>query len=563
MQTNKSFVITYLFLFFLGFLSAQTAKPYDILISEFMPAPSAANTKLPNVEYIELYNRSGQGINLKGYKIWNGSAVTVLTKDTVLKPNAYVVIYTKKADVDFKLIDTIQVSKLVTLSNPSDIFHLTTPNNWVIDVASYDLSFYQKVNKPEAGLALERTQLNAPCSGSAWLPSTDSRGGTPGKRNSIVDTISDKTPPSLEKYYVDDNGKTIVLVFDKSLNRDNSKQHYAGLDIKSVDTISPIFNTLKLSLNAALKKDSLYKLTVKTTLKDCQNTPLSKTYILNIKLPEKPKPKELIINEILVNPEVGGSRFLELYNKTSNKVFDMNDVQIEGTKKDTTHFLLLPNQYVVLTEKPFYINTRYNVPDSLKFNIIKRKLPTWDEASGDVVIRTDNAIIDSFSYLKSWHNPLLSTTDGVSLEKLNPDSASTKSENWQSASEKSGFATPAQKNSQSRIFQLTPSVHASFWLEKNNFSPDDDGFDDALLVHYALKKSGGVANIRIYDSNGRATKSLSVNELLGTEGVLRWQGERSDGTKASVGIYIMVIDVIFPDGSTTRQKLPCALATQF
>jgi hypothetical protein len=560
MKTKLIFILS---LVFYGFLSAQ--KPYDILISEFMPAPSVTNTKLPNIEYIELYNHSKQAINLEGYKIWNGSAVTVLPKHPPLKPDSFVVIYTKKTDIDFKLIDTIQVSKLVTLSNPSDIFHLTTPNNWVIDVASYDLSFYQKVGKAEAGLALERTQINAPCSGSAWSPSIDSRGGTPGKRNSVIDTIMDKTPPMIERYYIDDNGKTIVLVFDKSLKRDNNKLHFLGLDIQTVDTISPIFNTLRLTLINALKKSdtTIYKLMVKTTLKDCQNIPLSETYILDIKMPVKPLPKELIINEILVNPEVGGSRFLELYNKTSNKVFDMIDVEISGTKKDSTHFLLMPKEYVVMTEKPFYIRSRYNVTDSIKFNIFKRKVPTWDEASGEVVIKTDNVMLDSFSYLKSWHNPLLATTDGVSLERLNPDSSSSKFENWQSAAEKSGFATPAQKNSQFRSFQKDPSVSSPFWLEKNSFSPDEDGFEDALLIRYKLEKSGGVANIQIFDSNGRFTHTLVPNKSLDTEGTLRWQGERTDRTEATIGIYIITINVHFPDGSTMNQKLPCALTRQF
>ena len=172
-------------------------------------------------------------------------------------------------------------------------------------------------------------------------------------------------------------------------------------------------------------------------------------------------------------------------------------------------------------------------------------------------------MIDSFSYLKSWHNPLLTTTDGVSLERLNADSSSVNFENWQSAAEKYGFATPAQRNSQFRNFQKDPSVSSPFWLEKNSFSPDGDGFEEALLLHYKLEKSGGVANIKIFDSSGNFHKSLSINELLGNEGVVRWQSERPDGIKSPVGIYILVVEIIFPNGSTMRQKLPFALTTQF
>jgi hypothetical protein len=573
MRTNKIFAFTCLFMLFIGCLSAQI-KPYDILINEFMPAP-AANSGLPNSEYIELYNRSNTNFDLKDYKIWNGSVSTVLPNYKLMS-KAYVVIYTQKTGVFFKpyCTDTIAMpttNKLVTLSNPSDTFYLTAPDGKVIDVASFDLSFYQNVGKAEAGLALERTQPNAPCSPLTWTPSIDKKGGTPAKTNSVVDLTMDKTPPILERFYVK-NSTTIVLIFDKSLNRDTAikTQNYQlnAIEIKSIDTIKPAFNSVEINLKNALKKDSIYTLIVKTSLKDCQNIPLSKNVILDIRLPEKPKAKDLIINEILTNPELGDSRFIELYNN-SQKALDIVGLQVKDfTKNDVktinSNFLLLPNKYVVLTEKPYTIRNRYHVPDSAKFNILKNKLPTWNEASGNVSILSDSSkIIDSFSYLKSWQNPLLSTTDGVSLERLNPDSSSLSFENWQSASEKSGFATPAQKNSQFHNFRKDPSVSSPFWLEKNSFSPDDDGFEDALLIRYKLEKSGGVANIRIFDSNGRFHKTLSDNELLGIEGVIRWQGERTDGAKAAVGIYILVIDVIFPNGSTTRQRLPFALTTQF
>jgi hypothetical protein len=572
MRTNKIFAFTCLFMLFWGALSAQ--KPFDILINEFMPAP-AANSGLPNSEYIELYNRSNVTFDLYKFRIWNGKDSTLLPSYR-LASKAYVVIYTQKTNVFFKpyCTDTIALpttNKLVTLSNPSDTFYLTSPDGKVIDVASFDLSFYQNAGKAEAGLSLERTQPNAPCSPLTWMPSEDKKGGTPAKINSKVDLTMDKTPPILERYYVK-NSMTIVLIFDKSLNRDTAfkEQNYQlnAIGIKSIDTLKPAFNSVEINLNNGLKKDSIYTLIVKSSLKDCQNIPLSKNYVLDVRLPEKPKAKDLIINEILVNPELGDSRFIELYNN-SKKALDIVGLQVKDfTKNDVkiinSNFLLLPNKYVVLTEKPFAIRSRYNVPDSAKFNILKNKLPTWNEASGNVSILTDSAkIIDSFSYLKSWHNPLLATTDGVSLERLNPDSSSSKFENWQSAAEKSGFATPAQKNSQFRNFQRDPSVSSPFWLEKSSFSPDDDGFEDALLIRYKLEKSGGVANIQIFDSNGRFTHTLASNESLDTEGTLRWQGERTDRTEATIGIYILTINVYFPDGSTMNQKLPCALTRQF
>ncbi len=574
MKTNKYLLLSFLFCFILNGFSIAQIKPYDIIINEFMPAP-AANRALPNVEYIELFNRSNAVVDLNKFMIWNGASSTTLPKYP-LPPKGYVVIYTQKTGEFFKpfCTDTLALpiaNKLVTLSNPSDIFYLTAPDGKVLDVASFDLSFYQNAGKAETGLALERTRINALCSPLVWSPSSDAKGGTPAKRNSFIDTTMDKTPPILERFYVK-NSTTIVLIFDKSLNRDSAikVQNFQLInnDIKAIDTLKPAFNSVEISLKNALKKDSIYTLIVKNNLKDCRNIPLSMAYKLDIRLPEKPKAKDLIINEILINSELGGSRFIELYNN-SKKTLDIVGLQIiDVTKNDVktinSNFILLPNKYVVLTETPAFIRSRYNVPDSVKFSILKNKLPTWNEASGNVSIAIDSLkIIDSFNYNKSWHNPLLSTTDGVSLERLNPDSASSKPENWQSAAEKYGFATPAQRNSQTHQFQTPPSVNLAFWLEKNAFSPDEDGFEDALLIRYKLDKSGGIADIKVFDSNGRLTKTLATNELLGTEGALRWQGERTDGTKASVGIYIFTINLTFPDGSTIHQKLPCGLTTQF
>ncbi|MDZ7879339.1 MAG: lamin tail domain-containing protein [Saprospiraceae bacterium] len=574
MKTHK------LILFLLGIalslpVFSQNVAPYDILINEFLPDPTP-QIGLPNAEFIELFNRSSKTINLKDFKIVNGTVSTVLPS-FVLKPAAYVVIYTKKTGIDFsKFGDTLPVSKLVALSNPNDTFYLAAPNGDVIDAVSYDLTFYENSKKADGGWSLERTQPNAPCNGLAWTASNDLLGGTPCKRNSVAVDWVDKTPPSIERYYLKDN-KTLVVTFDKSLDRNAAIQtpQYQTLEnikISSAKIFSPFFNTIQFSFSAILQPKSLYNVVIKSWLKDCQNAslPLSMADTLTIQLPEKPAYNDLIINEILVNPEVNGSRFLELYNR-SEKALDIGGLKIiDSTRGDVktiaTNFLLLPKQYVALTENPPYIQKRYKAT-SFGFSILKNKLPTWNETSGNVTIYavegSKAVILDYLSYDESWHNPLLASSEGVSLEKTYPNLPSANKINWQSAAEKSSFGTPAYKNSQYRDPQDTPSVSGAFRLDRNTFSPDDDGFEDALLIHYKLEKGGGLATVKIFDSNGHLATILTANEVLATEGVLRWQGERSDGTKASVGVYIMVINTIFPTGSSIYQKLPFALTTKF
>lgn len=573
MKTYKHLLFSLFFsLLAAAFLSAQTIAPYDILINEFMADP-IPQVGLPNSEFIELFNRSNKTVDLKDFKIVNGTVSTLLPSYS-LKPAAYVVIYTKKTGIDFGIKDTIQVVKLVLLSNPNDTFYLKAPNDTIIDAVTYDLPAYQNSKKADGGFTLERIQTNGYCNNLSWIASNDLLGGTPGKRNSVAIDSVDKTPPLVERYFVKDD-RTLVLTFDKSLNRFLAEQTpqyqiIEGVKISSSKISSPFFNGIQLSLNTALLPKELYHLVIKTTLQDCRNIPLSIPDTLAIQLPEKPLRNDLIINEILLNPETGGTRFLELYNR-SDKALDVGGLKISDLKTGDvktvlTSFLLLPQHYIALTDNPLYIQKRYKA-EAFKFSFLKNKLPTWNDASGNVTLYaldgTKTVVLDSFSYEKSWHSPFLATTEGVSLERISPEDSSKNASNWQSAAEKRDFATPAQVNSQFRNLKTDPSVSSPFWLEKNSFSPDDDGFEDALLLRYKLDKKGGVATIQIFDSSGRFVKSLTTNELLDTEGVIRWSGERTDGTKASVGIYILQISTSFPNGSTSRQKLPCAVVTQF
>ena len=244
METYKCFILALFCSFFTGLsLSAQPIAPYDILINEFMADPTP-QVGLPNSEFIELFNRSNKTVDLKDFKIVNGSVSTTLPTFS-LKPAAYVVIYTRKTGIDFGIKDTIQVTKLVALSNPNDTFYLKAPNDTVIDAVTYDLATYQNSKKSDGGFTLERVRTNGYCNNLSWIATNDLSGGTPGKRNSTAVDSMDKTPPLVERYFVKDD-KTLVLTFDKSLNRFLAEQPpqyqiLEGIKISSAKIFLPIF----------------------------------------------------------------------------------------------------------------------------------------------------------------------------------------------------------------------------------------------------------------------------------------------------------------------------------
>ena len=557
-----------------GSAQNSSVEPYDILISEFMANPQI-NPNMPGVEYIELYNRSNKIIKLKGFKLINGSDTSSLFPDTSLLPKKYVIVYARKSGLNLSSYgDTISLPKFPTLSNPNDIFSLKSPKDSVIDAASYDLSYYQDAIKAKGGYSLERININAFCSTNNWIASKDLNGGTPGKKNSVYQDTLDKTSPEVILAYPE-NSRTIVLNFDKSMKRDTGNiRSQISIDnnlkidaVKILDTI--FFTSFQLKLNSNLSPRQIYKLILKTTLKDCKDIPLSKEDTIKIQLPKKVGYKDLIINELLMNPEVGGSRFLEIYNRSDTVVdlfkFIIKDIKKNDEKPITSHYPLFPKEYVALTENPLYIQNRYKA-SKYKKAIIKNKLPTWDDVSGNVTLYNESksVIIDTFNYNKSYHNPLLPNTEGVSLERINPNESTNNAANWHSAAASVLYATPAYQNSQ---LSTTPSVSSNneeiFKLLNKTFSPNDDGFQDYLLMHYSIDKKGYLANISIYDMEGRLVKRLTINELLTTEGQIKWDGETDERLVASVGTYIIYIELIDPDGGVKKFKKLCVLADKF
>ena len=98
-----------------------------------------------------------------------------------------------------------------------------------------------------------------------------------------------------------------------------------------------------------------------------------------------------------------------------------------------------------------------------------------------------------------------------------------------------------------RVFEVAPKV----------FSPDGDGYEDFATINYRTDKTGLVANITVFDAQGREIRKLVRNELLETNGFFRWDGLREDGAKANIGYYLFHIELFGLNGekSEFREKV--------
>ncbi len=283
-----------------------------------------------------------------------------------------------------------------------------------------------------------------------------------------------------------------------------------------------------------------------------------------------PKPNDLVINELLFDPHSGGSDFVEIYNRSDNEI-DLINFSLARRDKTTnelesilpvsdTHFDIQPQSYLAFTENKdgvmqFYLSQNED-------GIIEIKdIPTYDSDGTVVLLYNDSIIIDEFTYSDAMHFELLDLTDGVSLERVNYNKPTQDVNNWHSASEFAGFATPAYKNSQFRESSYPEA--AEVYIEPKVFSPDNDGFDDYANIHYNFGATGYVANVYLFDVYGRMLEQLANNVLLASEGSFRWDGVYQTGAKAPVGIYIIYFEAFDLQGNVKKVKTTVTLASKY
>ena len=148
---------------------------------------------------------------------------------------------------------------------------------------------------------------------------------------------------------------------------------------------------------------------------------------------------------------------------------------------------------------------------------------------------------------------MLQSTDGVSLERIDFLAPSQIKANWVSAGSLWGFATPGLPNSHQRSGGKGDS-HVSVVPEI--FSPGSTTAD-FVQIHYRFDRPGSGSTVRIYSQQGLPVKELASHATLGSEGFLRWDGDREDGSRAAAGYYVLWFECFDPTGyvETIRKRI--------
>lgn len=552
------------------------AKPYDVVINELFADPDP-QLGLPAYEYIELYNKTNFAISLKDWKLTVGNN-DILIPEAVIQPDSFVVLIDDGSLNDF-INNGFGAYPLVVLNGMSsselnvsdeDVIIRDKGDNVISFVHYYD-SWYGDATKENGGWSLEQIDPLNPCAGeSNWRASVNPNGGTPGNVNSINAANPDGAAPQLVRVNVI-SADTIVAVFNESMQYSAmsnvsaySVSNGIGTPLNVIPTAQE-FTQSMIKLGTSLQANTIYTLTVTSTLYDCAGNAVTTENTARFGLPEAPVAGDVVINELLFNPKTNGVDYVELYNN-STKIIDLYDVYIgEGSATSTiisdslqittTGYQLFPGEYVVLSDDGNIVKSQYNTSNPKWF--LDCNIPSMNTTDDIVVIADiDGNEIDKVVYDDNMHFALLNDLKGVSLERIDFNRPSSDKTNWNSASANVGFGTPAYRNSQYMQNQET----GTFSVEPEIFSPDNDGYQDVVTINYAVDSPGLAGNITIYDSKGVLIRRLVKNENLSTSGSYSWNGITEQNEKAPIGIYIIYFETFSITGDIQKHKLTCVLA---
>src|SRR4030043_732398 len=545
---------------------------FDIIINEIMADPTPP-IGLPEFEYIELLNRTDHKVDLKDWTISCGNIVKIFP-DISIDAGSFLLLIHEDGENEFSQFgECLPIfSSRTSLANSGANIELRNEEGRLISWTSYSNEWYENDYYRTGGWSLEKIDPERFCAGNEnWVVSIDPTGGTPGRINTGAGIVPDTINPGI--VYIEIPGESVIEVFFSEPMDSITQllQEYYLIDQGIGNPVeiklrSPDYHSALLYLSKPLEEGLIYKLTITGGLKDCAGNIIEWPDSVLFARPELPGKEDILISEIMFDPLPGNSEFIEIINN-SLRTYDLSDLiiaerdsQSTGMSSFTsvcqTHRLFFPGEFLVLTKDKLDFLTGY--PNSRGTIIGLSDLFSFDDEQGTIIILDKwLQILDEFKYNNEMHFSLLTSTEGVSLERISYERPASDQGNWHSAAKNAGFCTPGYENSQ---MVITSNPELTIGVEPEIFTPDNDGEKDITNICYSFSQPGNVISIWIFDPMGRMVRQLAINILSGTSGCITWDGTDDNGVRARMGIYLVYIRIFDLEGRVSQIKKTCVLS---
>jgi len=548
----------------LDFTFIPTAQSGDVVFNEIMADPTPV-VKLPNAEYLELKNTSVFPMNLKNWILEVNGKKKILPDKAIVSGSYLILGGTGSSSIFGSYGACLEVSGL-SLANDGINLQLFSATAELIDSFNYKPAMHRE-GLSGGGHSLERIDPMRTCGAeSNWETSTSTNGGTPGIGNSVFRNNIDSVSPTISSVVVTNPGLLEVVVSEMPDRKSKAGNIFSYLpSLPAPDSILFDRTNLKYSIyfpKGAISNGVIYDLTISGLTDECGNiSPFEHREFWHY----LPTAGDILINEVLFNPFPGGVDFVEVFNHSGKKI-KLDEIYLGSRDNDQKIKSIYPlsgkseimfdGQYAAFTsDSTALLKSYYSTCPSCIFEMVKFPACNLDEG-WVVLLNKEMGVIDEFHYLEGMHHPMITDVKGISLERNSFSKPSDDLSNWHSASASVGFATPGYQNSTFEIIAKTSEIVT---FEPKIFSPNDDGINDRFLIKLAPGESGLIVNIRIYNESGLEIRRLANNLMIGAQDVIEWDGTTENHRKATLGIYIVQVELFGLHSGKRQFKSVCVI----
>jgi len=543
------------------------AEPADIIISEIMadPLPSVA---LPEKEYLEITNRTDFTFNLKNWILAAENQKAVIPPAQISPGEIIILCSTSDTSLFHKYGRVAGVKSFPALTDEGRMIWLSDSSGEFIHGIEYSSEWYGDKLRENGGWSLEMIDTGFPFYTSGnWEASSSGKGGTPGTINSASRRNPDNSFYGIENIFPSDSS-TISLSLSETITSFPTMSENIFIDeikVGSVESDDPLLRKFIIHPADPLIEGRIYNLYLTGNICDFSGNEITRRSF-RLGLPEHAGSREIVFNEILFNPFPDEPDFIEFSN-CSEKVIDASRLWLASVSTETgdtsevkpvsdEQRCIMPESFYSITTDRISIIERY--PGSVPENIFDvTSLPSMPDDKGHLLLlNREMEVIDEVIYSDDMHYSLLSDNEGVSLEKIRPEILSAESRNWHSASESSGWGTPGAENS---VYSPSPVAGDRLSFSSGRISPDNDGYEDVLVIDLDPEGPGSIVTITIFDEKGGYVRRLNENFLTGEKASLVWDATADDGSLVSSGIYIVLIELFNDKGKIKSWKKVCTV----
>ncbi len=533
------------------------ASKNDVIINEVLYRPD----QFHNRRFVEILNNSESVFDLRNWRIGRstGNAVLLVDHDTsepvYLTPGQKVVISEPGLVLAEQQITNnvlhIEQQAFPPLSRLGDSVYLLSGQDKTIDSLSYSPVW----GGNRDGVSIERINPGgATLDPSNWKEHPENHSA--GYRNF---NFEDEPDPVMLLHAAQKNDQKIELHFSRFVY---------GESLQQVSLEDQIISLSKTESNAPYDSRFIFRSDHKIErrykrIHIAAVTDYAGSISTNLGAPLAflPEPGDVIINEVMYQPiaerysnRPDQSEYVEVYNR-SGIPLKVDHLVLHDRPDKNGHIRtlkpaplkltsLLPQSYAVFyadtsnTLQGARIYQSFSITDQMAENFFNiNRLTLGLSTQGDeLYLSYGEIILDSLWYHPSWHNPNLSDVRGISLERINQDIHTQNRTNWTSSSSPDG-GTPGYRNS--AAIPAAESIHNGLKLSPNPFSPNGDGHNDHLIIHYQLDHPDYLMHVRIFDRHGRLVRTLANGHQAGLSGKLIWDGRAENGLMNRAGLYIV------------------------